>query len=196
MLRLNNLPLIFLFVAWLPLAGTLWPYPSEEAAVAFTSAIAPYIKGGEKVRDRLSRDGQAKEGAQIAKITDPREILSEWKINWAIKAIVFVIGITSIVLSFFRIKGWKLGLLCASTAYLTFISSFPIMRALHWVTWQAWWMMATKNPQWGVGVIYREIVFPFIHILIIAFIVVSLIIGLKRTPNQTLNSDAQQRRAD
>jgi len=184
---MKHWPSILLLAAWLPFAASLWPLPSEEGARDFSAAWVSLAKQGEKGRSFFDKNEREEMDSTIRWLSDPENILMEWRIRWITHALVLLLALGSIALAIFRTKGWKVVIVFASSSYLILVHGFPFRRALRWEQWQGWWIMATEYPQWGLGAVYSEILFPLFHIILIAVFVVIAAITIRNRSNPSLN---------
>lgn len=174
-------PLVLLFLAWLPLAVTLaLGVPTPERAQEMSSMWQSLAEQGKEGLKYLDEQEQRKLKEDIEKLSDSKSMLKQWRKHWAISVLVLLAGWGSVVLAIRRIKGWKFSLIIASAAYIFFVSDFPLMHALHWETWQAWWMMARSYPFWGIPALYHDVAFPLFHVVLIIGLVVSIALSRRR----------------
>ena len=186
----KNWLLIFWFAAWLPTTPILWSIPTAEATKQFSDYFYSIGKEVEQGRVSPSEKEQKELSNNINMLSDTQSLLIEFRMSWTIQVFVTLFGLSAIVIAALRMKGWQLGLVLSSVAYLALVHGFPFLRSLHVEQWQSWWILATMYPQWGVPVTYREIIFPLFHVILIAVFTVIIVQRLLKRPNPALKRDS------
>ena len=177
-----------LVVLWLPDIYTLWPLPSDTAAVAASSLFRNLAQDFDKTKTVFSESEQKKIDRGLESLTNPDKQLAWLWQRWLILMVVVSLGITAIVYAARRGSYWKAGLLVASSCYLAFVTGFPISRAVRAEQWTMWWQMLSQYPDWGTAAVVYGVVMPFMHVVLIISLVVSTLLATLKKNNLTLHS--------
>lgn len=173
---------ILLLSAWLPFTTTLWPIPTENRASQASSTLLSLAKQGEGARKSYMDEKERREfNSDVELLSDPQNILMEWRINWATHAFVLLLGLVSILLVARRIRGWRIGLIVASVCYLALVTDFSLLRIINIEQWKIWWMLATE---YSVSTAYLAAAFQFFHVILLTFLISRIFISVRKPASE------------
>jgi hypothetical protein len=171
---------ILLFLAWTPLLMVLWPYPTHEAAVDLRASFQPLI---ERAKQGVisAEAGKTIESKDITKTIESfpnaEQFHRQLVLSWFLNLILFIAGSSTAIYAFKQFKGWKFLLIAASASYL--LLAYPIQwrHILEPAYWQFWWDLTMERHSFeALGAMYREVIFPFIHVFLIVILALSIFI--------------------
>ena len=169
-----------LFLAWLPLLAALWPYPTHEVA-AKQHAAFQILLDNVNSEAKILKDEKGLEIKEFNDITKSfptvDELKSQLQLSWVIKLTILIFGCFSVFYAARKFKGWKYLLIAASVFYLLLGYSLEWSMLFQSDYWLGLWYLATDSEIWGVGVMYREFIFPVFHVFFIFAILLSLFIN-------------------
>jgi hypothetical protein len=107
-----------------------------------------------------------------------------------------VFGLFAVAYVARRGRVWKLVLLASSSCYLTFVTGFPVSRAIRAVQWRGWWVMMSEYPSWGIEAFFYGVALPFLHVTLALGAIASLVVLALTNSNLTSYMDSSPNTTD
>jgi hypothetical protein len=181
---------LLLFLSWLPIAVTLFPFPTYRATEEIVwNQLQDLEKEGKTFHGDVLSEKQTQE--ELAPFHNPEFVRAEARAMWSLMlrawlkhCAVLVVGLSACVIALFRLRFWQLALFASSLFY------FALSVSLAWVNpplrlvptpENVWlWLMIVTRISGAHAFVYRDFVLPYIQAAVIVTLSVNALLSIRR----------------